>query len=41
MNEQALKDISMPGCMQQKKTIETNSTHPVVMKIVEQLEVDE
>jgi molecular chaperone HtpG len=40
MNVQALKDTSMTIYMKQKKTLEINSAHPAVTKIVEQLETN-
>jgi molecular chaperone HtpG len=40
MNAQALRDTSMSTYMQPKKTLEINPTHPVVTRIIEQLETD-
>jgi molecular chaperone HtpG len=40
MNAQALRDSSTSSYMQPKKTLEVNGTHPVISKIVEQLEAD-
>jgi molecular chaperone HtpG len=40
MNAQALRDSSMSSYMQPKKTLEVNGTHPVISKIVEQLEAN-